>query len=266
MTASSRSVAVVTGASEGIGAELARTFAANGHDLALVARRRERLEALADEIAATGRPRPLVVALDLSGADAAEMLAGALDAAGVSPTFLVNNAGFGALGRAAEIDPAAQLGIIDLNVRALTALTLRFLPAIVQAKGGVLNVSSMAAFMPGPGMAVYYASKAYVLSFSEALAQELKPSGVRVCALCPGLVMTGFQARAGIERGPLRSRLLALKTARQTAEAGYQGLIAGKRVVVPGAVQSLMARLLPFIPRAILLPQVAAMQKSRNAE
>lgn len=261
-----RAVALVTGASEGIGAELARVFAAHGHDLALVARRRDRLEVLADEIAAAGRPRPLVVALDLARPDAADALANALDAAGVVPAFLVNNAGFGALGAAAAIEPATQLGVIDLNVRALTALTLRFLPAIVHAKGGVLNVASMAAFLPGPGMAVYYASKAYVLSFSESLAQELKASGVRVSALCPGLVLTGFQARAGIERGPLHSRMLALMSARQTAEAGYRGLMAGRRVVVPGAIQTVMARILPFIPRAILLPQVAAMQKRRNAQ
>ena len=154
-----------------------RIFAANGHELALVARRGDRLEALADEIAANGAVRPLPIELDLTTEGAAETLSELLGEAGLTPRFLVNNAGFGLLGRAIELDAAEQLAIVDLNMRALTALTLRFLPAIVAAKGGVLNVASVAAFMPGPGFAVYYATKAYVRSFSEALSQELKPLG-----------------------------------------------------------------------------------------
>ena len=130
---------------------------------------------------------------------AADALSERLAEAGLAPNFLVNNAGFGLMGRAIELDAAEQLAIVDLNMRALTALTLRFLPSIVAAKGGVLNVASVAAFMPGPGFAVYYATKAYVRSFSEALSQELKPSGVKVACLCPGPVHTGFQARAGID-------------------------------------------------------------------
>ena len=184
-----RGLAIVTGASDGIGAELARVFAMRGHDLALVARRADRLEALADEIVAKGaQRRPLVVALDLGEPGAVDALARALDAAGAQAEILVNNAGFGLLGPVETLDAAGQLGMIDLNVRALTALTLRFLPDIVARRGGILNVASIAAFMPGPNFAIYYATKAFVLSFSEALSQELRASGVKVSCLCPGPV------------------------------------------------------------------------------
>ena len=259
------SAAIVTGASEGIGTELARVFAEKGHDLVLVARRRERLEALADEIAAAGRPRPLVVALDLALPDAPAQLAEALSAAAVAPAFLVNNAGFGTVGSFADGDAGAQLGMIDLNIRALTAVTHRFLPAIVSARGGILNVASIAAFAPGPGMAVYYASKAFVLSFSEALAQELANQGVRVTALCPGPVVTGFQARAGFDPAMLKGMGPAVLSARVTAQAGYDGLMAGRRVVVPGAINKSLARAMAWIPHAILLPQLLARQSKRAA-
>ena len=144
--------------------------------------------------------------------------------AGLTPRFLVNNAGFGLMGRAIELDAAEQLAIVDLNMRALTALTLRFLPAIVAAKGGVLNVASVAAFMPGPGFAVYYATKAYVRSFSEALSQELKPLGVKVACLCPGPVQTGFQARAGHgSLGLMAAMKPAMLPAAEVARQGYEG-------------------------------------------
>lgn len=260
-----RPVTIVTGASEGIGTELARVFAGKGHDLVLVARRRERLEALADELASGEHPRPLVVALDLAAPQAPAQLAEALDAAGVAPAFLVNNAGYGAVGLFAGSEAESQLGMIDLNVRALTALTQRFLPSIVAAKGGILNVASVAAFAPGPGMAVYYASKAFVLSFSEALAAELAKQGVRVSALCPGPVVTGFQARAGFDAAMLKGMGPAVLTARETAEAGYEGLMAGRRVVVPGRINKVLVRAMAWIPHAILLPQLLARQAKRSA-
>ena len=218
-----RGVAIVTGASEGIGAELARVFAARGHDLALVARRADRLEALADEIVARGAERrPLVVGLDLSETGAIDALARALDEAGARAEILVNNAGFGLLGRVETLDPAEQLAMVDLNVRALTALTLRFLPAIVATQGAILNVASIAAFMPGPNFAIYYATKAYVLSFSEALTEELRPSGVKVSCLCPGPVETGFQARSGLCAGGEDGRCAA--RARLGRRSGASGL------------------------------------------
>ena len=198
-----RPVTVITGASAGIGAALARVFARNGHALALVARREDRLHALADEIAAAGGARPLVIVADLQRSDAARPIGEALAAQGAEPQFMVNNAGFGLVGTAAALDRAEQLAMIDLNVRALTELSLAFVDSLARHRGGILNVGSMAGFLPGPGMAVYYATKAYVLSFSEALHSELKSRGVRVSVLCPGPVPTEFAARAGISGSSL---------------------------------------------------------------
>ena len=194
-------VTLITGASAGIGTELARVFAANGHRLALAARRADRLEALANELAAKGGKTPIVIACDLKDADAGEKIAAALAAEGVELENLVNNAGFGVFGEAIERDRVEQLGIVDVNVRALTDLSLRFADQLIRNKGGLLNVGSVAGFLPGPGMAVYYASKAYVISFTEALRAELAPHGVRVTVLCPGPVPTEFQARAGVGSG-----------------------------------------------------------------
>jgi uncharacterized protein len=193
-----RPIALITGASAGIGAELARVFAAHGHELVLVARREERLTALADAIAAAGGPRPTVLSLDLARRDAVATLAAELSSRGLEPAIVVNNAGFGLVGPAAALSRAEQLAMIDLNVRALTELSLAFIDSLARHRGGILNVASVAAFLPGPGMAVYYASKAYVLSFSEALHQELSRRGIRVTALCPGPVPTEFAARAGL--------------------------------------------------------------------
>jgi len=260
-----RKAVVVTGASDGIGAELARIFAAKGHEVALIARRRDRLEALATEIAATGAKKPLVVELDLCAPDAGARLGQALNEAGLSVGTLVNNAGFGLIGPMLKLDAAEQLAIIDLNVRALTELTLRFLPQIVAARGGILNVASVAGFMPGPNFTVYYATKAYVVSFTEGLAQEMAPLGVKVSCLCPGPVTTGFQARAGFElSGAMAAVKPALVPAAEVARQGYEGLIAGKRVVVPGIANKLMLGLVRLTPRAVLLPTLAFAQNGRK--
>jgi hypothetical protein len=256
---------IVTGASDGIGLELAKLFARKGHHVTLVARRRERLEALAGEIEAAGAPeQPLVVDLDLCETGACESLAETLSAAGRKPEILVNNAGFGLVGRVAELDAAEQLAIVDLNIRVLTALTLRFLPSVIEARGGILNVASVASFMPGPGFAVYYASKAYVRSFSEALAEELKPHGVRVTALCPGPVQTGFQARAGFDyKGEMKAVKPALLPAEEVARQGYEALFSGRRVVVPGLVNKFFVAAGRVAPRAMLLPLLAKAQQAR---
>jgi len=193
-----RPVALITGASAGIGAELARVFAEHGHELVLVARREDRLAALADEIAAGGRQRPTFLRVDLERRDAVSGLAAELTSRGLEPQIVINNAAFGLVGRADKLSRDEQLAMIDLNVRALTELSLAFVESLARHRGGILNVASVAAFMPGPGMAVYYASKAFVLSFSEALHQELSERGVRVTTLCPGPVPTEFQARAGL--------------------------------------------------------------------
>jgi uncharacterized protein len=261
-----RKIMLVTGASGGIGADLARHAAANGHDLALVARNRAALDALADELAGLPgqkNPRPLVFDLDLSRPDAAASLAAALEAAGASPEILVNNAGYGLLGPALESDPAEQLGMIDLNIRALTELSLIFAPKLAEAKGRLLNVASIVALMPGPGMAVYYASKAYVLSFSEALSVELAPLGVSVTALCPGPVPTGFQARARFSANMNAMFRLALSSP-EVAKIAYDGMMAGKRVVTPGLAAKFVAWTSPFTPRALALATVASLQLRRR--
>jgi short-subunit dehydrogenase len=178
-----RPVTLITGASAGIGTELARVFAAHRHELVLVARRQDRLQALADEIVASGRPQPTVVALDLARRDAVALLTAELQSRDFEPRFVVNNAGFGLTGDAASLSRDEQLGMIDLNVRVLTELSLSFVDSLGRHRGGILNVASIAAFLPGPGMAVYYASKAFVLSFSEALHRELAGRGIRVTAL-----------------------------------------------------------------------------------
>jgi short-subunit dehydrogenase len=257
-----RRVAVVTGASGGIGADIARVLARRGHDLALVARSGDKLETLAAEIEAQGRPRPLVVALDLGERDAAEKLAAALAAAAATTDILVNNAGFGLAGEAASLDVAEQLAVIDLNVLALVALTLRLLPDLIACRGRILNVASIAAFLPGPGMAVYYATKAFVLSFSEALSEELRRQGVTVSVLCPGPVTTGFVARSGSD--PELFKRFTPMESMPVAEAGVAGLMAGKRVILPGLMNKLTGWFTPLIPHTLLLPMVAQIQAGRR--
>src|SRR6202451_1683332 len=251
-------VTLITGASAGIGAELARVFARNGHELVLVARREDRLIALADEIAAAGRPRPVVLAIDLQQRDAVTRIAAELSSRGLEPEIVVNNAGFGLAGAAADLSHAEQLDMIDLNIRALTELSLAFVDSLARHRGGVLNVASIAAFLPGPGMAVYYASKAYVLSFSEAMRRELAPCGVRVTALCPGPVPSEFQQRAGFEPG-FDSAILNVSAA-DVAQAGYRGLMANKRAVLPGLGIKIVPLLLRLFPRGFILAAVGRFQ------
>jgi uncharacterized protein len=254
-------VALITGASAGIGTDLARLFAARGHELVLVARREDKLKALAEEIAASGRPRPAVVALDLERRDTVSWLAAELSSRGLEPAFVVNNAGFGLSGAAAALSRDEQLGIIDLNVRALTELSLGFIDSLARHRGGILNVASIAAFLPGPGMAVYYATKAYVLSFSEALHHELTGQGIRVTALCPGPVETEFQARSGMQL-PSAAKIFELPSAR-VAQIGYDALMRGKRTVVAGTGNRIAVALMRFVPNALLMRAVD--QRTRNA-
>lgn len=254
-------VAVITGASAGIGSELAKIFASNGHRVAIVARRLDRLEALAQEIVAAGGAPPLVIVCDLQKHDAGDVIAAALTDAGVEPEYLVNNAGFGLFGEWLQLDRIEQLSMIDVNVRALTDLSLRFADSLARHRGGILNVASLAGFLPGPRMAVYYATKAYVLSFSEALFYELAPRGVRVTALCPGPVPTEFQARAGIIPG-FDSKVLNI-SADAVAQAGYRGLMAGKRMVLPGLGMKVIPFMLRFVPRGLVVSLVGRVQSRR---
>jgi uncharacterized protein len=254
-------IVLITGASSGIGAALARVFAAHGHELVLVARRQDRLNALADEIAAAGRSRPTVLAVDLERRDAASVIAAELSARTMEPAVVVNNAGFGLSGAAAAVSRDEQLAMIDVNVRTLTELSLMFVDSLARHRGGILNVASVAAFLPGPGMAVYYASKAYVLSFSEALHRELSDRGVRVTVLCPGPVPTEFQARSGMRLNPA-ARALKL-SAERVAQIGYDAFMRGKRVAVAGLGNRIAVSLMRFVPNALLLRLVD--QRPRTA-
>ena len=259
-----RAVTLITGASAGIGVELARVFARHGHELALVARREDRLRALADEIARMGPRPPIVIAADLAAPGAvAKNRATTLRANGAEPQYVVNNAGFGLVGLAGTRDRDETLAMIDVNVRTLTELSLAFVDSLARHKGGLLNVGSVAGFLPGPGMAVYYATKAYVLSFSEALHSELKARGIRVTVLCPGPVPTEFAERAGVVGG-LAPGLLT-QSAEQVAEAGYRGLMAGKTVVLPGLGNKLVTLALRIAPRRLVLKAVASRQRARRS-
>lgn len=255
-------VALVTGASSGIGAELAALFARDGHTVALVARSRTGLEAVATRIETETGRRPHVFPTDLVQPDASDGLAAALTEAGLEPAFVVNCAGVGLVGPATQLSRQEQLGMIDLNNRALTDLSLRWVDSLAAHGGGLLNVASVAGFLPGPGMAVYYATKAYVLSFTQALHQELRARGVRVTVLCPGPVPTKFQARAGLNEPPVAS--LFEHSVRHVARSGYDGLLAGRRIVVPGPTNKLLQYLVPFVPTSWLLTGADARQRRRK--
>jgi short-subunit dehydrogenase len=251
-------VTLITGASAGIGTELARVFASKGHRVALVARRADRLEALATEIKAAGGAAPIVIPCDLAQPDCGDRIAEALTASGVEVEYLVNNAGFGVFGRAIQRDRSNQLEIIAVNIRALTDLSLRFSDHLIRNRGGLLNVGSIAGFLPGPGMAVYYASKAYVLSFTEAMRAELAPHGVRVTVLCPGPVPSEFQARAGFKPG-YDSSILNMSSA-DVAQQAYSGLMANKRAVLPGLGIKIVPFMLRLFPRSFILGAIGRFQ------
>ena len=248
-----KETALVTGASGGIGEELARLLAAGGRNVVLLARSADKLQALANQLSAAHGIEATVLAADLSDSDATSEIARTLSARRTTIDILVNNAGFGTAGRFAAEDPQAHLDMLQVNVVALTTLTRAFLPGMLERKRGrILNVGSTAAFQPGPFMTVYYASKAYVLSFSEALAEETAGTGVTVTCLCPGPTHTGFQSRAHIEK----SRLFNLARPMQSsdvAQAGYDGMLAGRRVVITGAMNKIMAQSIRITPRALVL-------------
>ena len=255
--------ALVTGASGGIGEELARLFAADGHSLVLVARSRDKLEALAAELEAKHHVRARVVASDLARPEAPGEIFAELQGDGVHIEVLINNAGFGSYGPFVETDLRAELDMIEVNISALTHLTKLFLPGMVaRRRGYVMQVASTAAFQPGPLMAVYYASKAYVLHFSEALANELEGTGVVVSALCPGPTETGFVEAAGMQQSKLFER--GAMTAREVAEIGYRGMLAGKTIVIPGLRNNLLARAVGFLPRGLVTRVVRGIQERRN--
>jgi short-subunit dehydrogenase len=236
-------VALVTGASAGLGVEFARQLRQRGYRLVLVARRKARLDALAEELGDTR-----VVAMDLSQPGAAAELMADVSAHDEVVELLVNNAGFGLVGRFAELGPARQRQMIDLNCGVLTELCREVAPSLIaQGGGGILNVASTAAFQAGPGMAVYVATKAYVLSFTEALHEELRPHGVRVSALCPGPTHTEFGEVAGFDGGKMFDR--AAMNSDAVVRKGLRGLDRNKAVVIPGFFNFLLAEANRFAPR-----------------
>ncbi|MDY7225928.1 SDR family NAD(P)-dependent oxidoreductase [Hyalangium rubrum] len=264
-TQTKKKTALITGASGGIGLDFARLFAEGGYDVVLVARTESKLQELAQELSAKHGVRALVVASDLSDPAAPARLMERLKVEGVQVDALVNNAGYGAYGAFVETDLDAELKMIQLNISALTALTKAVLPGMLERKSGrILNVASTAAFQPGPLMAVYYATKAYVLSFSEALANETRGTGVTVTCLCPGPTKTGFQQQAKMEE----SRLVKGKEIMDSltvARAGYEALHRGQAVVIPGFVNNLLAQSVRFLPRSAVTTIVRKVQERAHA-
>ncbi len=251
--------ALITGASSGIGLDLARLFAEDGHDVVLVARSEEKLRALASELSAKHGVAATVIVADLSKPDAAR----GVFVAAPPVDILVNNAGLGITGKFAETSMATELDTIQVNIAALTQLTKLFLPHMLERKRGrILNVASTAAFQPGPLMAVYYATKAYVLSFSEAIAEELHGTGVTVSALCPGPTATGFQQAANMSSEALL-KVMKPVSSTEVARAGYRGMMRGQRVIIPGWKNKIGVQSLRVSPRRVVTRVVRALQERR---
>lgn len=260
-----RPTALVTGASGGIGLELARSAAARGHDLVLVARSEDKLRSLAAELGKAHDARVTVIAADLGAPGAAASVFARTEELGIAVDVLVNNAGYGLYGAFTETDLDLELAMIQLNVVALTALTKLYVPGMIARGGGrVLNVASTAAFQPGPLMAVYYATKAYVLSFSEALAEELRATGVTVTTLCPGPTESGFQAGAKMEASKL-VRGKKLPSSASVAELGFSAALRGRGVVIPGFMNYTMAASVRFLPRRTVASFVRRAQERAHA-
>lgn len=256
-------VALITGASSGIGKEVARIHAENGRDLVLVARSAGKLEALKNELEQKFNIQVMLVVKDLSQPDAPKEVYDEVIKAGIEVEYLINNAGFGGLGKFHEREWEKDLAMINLNITALTALTRFFLPDFVQRnRGKILNVSSTASLMPGPLQAVYYASKAFVTYFSNAIAQELHDTNITVTNLMPGATATEFGAVSGMDKTVLFNKTAS---ARKVAEDGYKGMMKGKLDVITGITggQKIMMSMIPLMPKKALLKQVYSMQQEK---
>lgn len=246
--------ALITGASFGIGYELAKIFAREKFNLILVARNLDKLNQLKAKIN-NSEIQIITIQKDLTNPLAPQELFDHIKQLNLNVDILVNNAGFGLLGPFIELDLKTQLEMIQLNITSLVHLTYLFLPQMIERKNGkIMNVASTAAFQPGPNMAIYYATKAFVLSFSEALYAELKPKGITVSALCPGPTKTEFQKRARMENINLeRSKLLPYMSAEKVAQVGFDGLVKGKRVIIPGFLNKLGTKLVKLFPKSFVL-------------
>ncbi|HEY8419408.1 MAG TPA: SDR family oxidoreductase [Clostridia bacterium] len=257
-----KKTALITGASSGIGYELAHIFAKDGYNLVLVARSQDKLINLKQEIEAFSNVH--IITKDLSKSEAAQEVFDEVKSAGLKIDVLVNNAGFGDFGQFAESNLSKISSMIELNIGALTKLTRLFLPEMIERKSGkILNVASLGSFQPGPLMAVYYASKAYVLSFSEAIARELKGSGVTVTALCPGPTRTNFQEAANLGMSGLFVNLQVAE-AKKVAEFGYKKMKKGKVIAVPGFFNKIAVIGVKLLPRKFIRNMVYNIQKQRD--
>ena len=258
-----KKTALITGASSGIGLELARIFAREGHDLLITARRKERLNGLKKELEQEFGIEVNTFPVDLADIDSPQKLYDFTQKQSLSVHFLVNNAGVGDYGLFHKSDWNRQAAIIDLNIRALTHLTHLFLPSMVEKESAhILNIASTAAFQPGPFMSVYYASKNYVLAFGEAIANELQDTGVTVTTLCPGPTESEFQKLANMEKSKLFDRL-PVATSKQVADYGYKTMLQGKRVAIYGALNRIAPKIVSLFPRKFVTAVVRKIQERK---
>jgi uncharacterized protein len=251
---------LVTGASSGIGKALAEQFAKDGYHVVLSARTQDKLEAIAQDLRTRYKVFATVVVADLESPEGAKKLHQQIKAKGITLSALVNNAGFGFFGEFRDTELAPDLAMMQLNMSSLVSLTKLFLPDLIETEGKLLNIASTAAFQPGPYMAVYYATKAFVLSFTEAIAAELANTEVSVTALCPGPTSSGFQDRAAMQDSAL-IKGKALPTAEQVAIEGYRAMKLGRRVYIPGVKNWLMAQSVRFTPRDMVTAMVKSVSK-----
>lgn len=257
-----RPVALITGASGGIGAKLASEIARDGYDLVLVSRDQVRLEGVSDDLQERFDICCQAMAMDLTAPGQVGILIEKLESQSIFPELIVNNAGFGLAGPAKTNDVTQQLGCIDLNIVVLSELTLKYLPSLVlNNRGGIINVGSVAGFFPGPNFATYYATKSFVHSFTYAIAHELKASNVKVCVICPGTTLTGFHKRAGMDRGKFAKSGVAM-TAEYVARIGYAGYKKGQTVVVTGILNRFLVLMSHFLPTSWIASGVSRFNKT----
>lgn len=258
-----RRTAMITGGSAGIGYELAKQFGAHGHDLVIVARQRDKLEAAAGKLEGKFGVKVTTISSDLADPDSPQRLFDALTSEGIDVDFLVNNAGFGLGGDFSDTDIVRELDMIQVNIASLVHLTKLFIPAMIKRKEGrIMNVASIAGFQPGPLMSIYYATKAFVLSFSQAIDEELRNTGVTVTCLCPGATATNFADTAEISNSRLFTQI-GVADAEDIARFGYSAMMKGKRIAIPGMRNKLMVQVERIAPRALVTSLARKIQENR---